>query len=212
MKKPTLLLALLCSLAVFFGWKTQEAWLAPLAAVDNAGRSPVDVRNPGLTWPDPSPPDTAAAVASVAARPLFRPDRQPFRDAAGGFGRNYDAELSRLSLIGVLTFGGDLKGLVVAKGSPDSDRLEVKKGDSLHGFKVKEVRIDGLVITAGGKEFLLPLYAGGPSGAAASIRTEVPKAGSVKAPVPVPKPVAPSVQSQPVPARPGGISRSPEAR
>lgn len=202
MNRPMLLLAALCSLAVFFGWKTREAWYAPPPAVDNSGRSSAGAWNSGQSSPDPAPPpETAAAVAAIAARPLFRPERVPFRDDAAGIGRNYDAELSRLSLIGVLTFGESLKGLVVAKGSPRSERWEVGKGDTLQGFQVKEVTADGLSVTADGRVFLLPLYAGGPTAAPGSIRTEVPKtappqaAGSVPRPAP-PQPNASAPQPQ----------------
>ena len=65
-------------------------------------------------------------------------------------------------------------GLVVSKSGPRSDRWEVKVGDSLPGFKVKEVRTDALALTAEGREFLLPLYAGGPTATGGALRTDVP--------------------------------------
>jgi hypothetical protein len=194
-KTPTLLIAALCSLALFFGWKAREAWIAPPPAVDNTGRISPGSRQPGAPVPDPAPPppaESAAVVAAVAARPLFRQDRQPFREDAAGVGRNYDAELSRLSMIGVLTFGDEMKGVVVTKGSPRPERWEVKKGDMLPGFKVKEVQNDGLVVTADGREFLLPLYAGAPAAGAVPLRTEITKSAP-----------SPSVQSPTAPPRPG---------
>jgi len=179
MRKPALLVATLCSLALFFGWKARNAWLSPPPPVADTGRASADLWRPGAPVPDPSPPpESAAAVSAIVARPLFRPDRLPFReqDAGAAAGRNYDAELSRLSLIGTLTFGGELKGIVVSKGSPRAERWEVKAGDPLPGFKVKEVQIDGLVVTADKREFQLPLYAGPPTAAGGGpVRTETPR-------------------------------------
>jgi hypothetical protein len=54
--------------------------------------------------------------------PLFRPDRLPFRDGTAGAGPDVSAELSRLTLIGVLTFGRELKGVVIAKDGPAPGR------------------------------------------------------------------------------------------
>jgi len=178
MRKPALLVAALCSLALFFGWKARNAWLSTPPPADNTGRASPDLWQPGAPVPDPSPPpDSAAAVSAIVSRPLFRADRLPFREDAGAAaGRNYEAELSRLSLIGTLTFGGELKGIVVSKGSPRAERWEVKAGDALPGFKVKEVTIDGLVVTADKREFQLPLYAGPPTAVGGGIvRTEAPR-------------------------------------
>jgi hypothetical protein len=178
MRKPALLIAALCSLALFFGWKARNAWLSAPPPVDDTGRASSDLWRPGVPVPDPSPPpDSSAAVSAIVARPLFRADRLPFREDAGAAaGRNYEAELSRLSLIGTLTFGGELKGIVVSKGSPRAERWEVKAGDPLPGFKVKEVTIDGLVVTADKREFQLPLYAGPPTTAGGGpVRTETPR-------------------------------------
>jgi hypothetical protein len=203
MRTPTLLTIGLCTLAAFFGWETYSARHSPPPSVDNAGRASMDAWRPGAPAPDPPPPpDPSGVVAAVAVRPLFRPDRQPYREQdMNAMSRNYDAELSRLSLIGVLTFGDDLKGLVVGKGSPRPERWEVKEGDSLPGFTVKEVRIDGLSVVADGREFLLPLYAGGPTGAAGSIRTE----GSRVTPSPASRTSAPPPPQQ-AEARTVGVS------
>ena len=40
------------------------------------------------------------------------------------------------------------------------------------GFTVKEVGVEGMLLTADGREFLLPLYAGPPTAAAGAVRTE----------------------------------------
>ncbi len=213
MRKPGLLVAALCFLALFFGWKARNAWFSPPPSVGNTGRASPDIWRPGAPTPDPSPPpDPAGAVSAVAARPLFRSDRLPFRDQdANAAGRNYAAELSRLSLIGVLTFGDDMKGVVVGKGSPRSERWEVKEGDSLPGFTVKEVRMDGLAVTADGKEFLLPLYAGGPTGPPGSIRTEGARAASSPSPSPSPAPRASAPPPQQAGGSTVGVPRPPAA-
>jgi hypothetical protein len=192
MRKPALLFVALCSLALFFGWKARSAWLAPPPSVDDTGRASADIWQPGAPAPDPPPPpESAGAVSAIVARPLFRPDRLPFRekDPGAASGRNYEAELSRLSLIGTLAFGGELTGIVVSKGSSHGERWEVKAGDPLPGFKVREVQIDGLAVTADDREFLLPLYSGPPPAAAAgTVRTETTRKGTASAPPAAPAP------------------------
>jgi hypothetical protein len=110
--------------------------------------------------------DLSAPVASIVARPLFRPDRKAYREEAVQVPRrNYEAELTRFKLLGVLLLGKDRKGIVVGKGGTGrEERWEVMPGDSLPGFTVKEIGTDGVTLTADGREFLLPLYAGAPKG------------------------------------------------
>lgn len=223
MRTPALLAVALSFLALFFGWETWRAWYAPLPAADNGARAPGALWQPGVTVPDPSPPpEVASMIAAVTARPLFRADRQPFREG-GGTSRAYDQELSRFSLIGILVIGDEQKGVVVSKSGARSDRWEVKAGDSLPGFTVKEIRPDGLALTADGREFLLPLYAGGPTATGGALRTDVqrrdgapapqpvasPPTSSPSRPAPMPTPTAPSVQSmpQPTPGPPGMLPR-----
>lgn len=210
MRKPALLFVALCSLALFFGWKARSAWLAPPPSVDDTGRASAEIWRPGAPMPDPPPPpESAGAVSAIVARPLFRADRRLFREKDPGAeaGRNYEAELSRLSLIGTLAFGGEMKGIVVGKGSPNAERWEVKAGDPLPGFKVKEVQIDSLTVTADGREFSLPLYAGPPTAAAGPVRTETrrkepapaPPAASAPPPSAAPPPVAQPPSTVPPP-------------
>jgi hypothetical protein len=146
----------------------------------------------------------------VKSRPLFRSDRRPFTEAVAGAvpARNFDAELSKLSLIGILAIGDDPKGIVVSKGGTRSERWEVKAGDELPGFRVKEVRTDGLAVTAEDREFLLPLYAGPPTAAGGTVRTEAPRmeaapaqpaAAPATAPA-QPRPAAAQAPAQPRPA------------
>ncbi len=175
MRRPGLLIAVFAFAASFFGWETYSALTAgsprsdppvagftvparPDAFGDNASRA----ADPGLL------------VAVIAARPLFRPGREPFHEnAAVAVQRNYDLELSRFSLVGVLLQGDTKKGIVLGTAPGARDRWEVAPGDSLPGFAVKDVQADALVVTADGKDFLLPLYAGGPKGQpGASLRTD----------------------------------------
>ena len=205
MRKPSLLALALAVLALFFGWRVQQALDAPPSAGDNAARAAATGWQPGAPAPDPPPPpDTAAAVGAVKSRPLFRADRRPFTEAVAGAvpARNFDAELSKLSLIGILAIGGDPKGIVVGKGGTRSERWEVKAGDELPGFRVKEVRTDGLAVTAEDREFLLPLYAGPPTAAGGSVRTEAPRKESAPAqPAAVPG-APPPAAAGPAPAQP----------
>ena len=185
MRKAVLVIAALCAIAAFFGWKVQEAWFAPPPSV-GAAATPVAIHAAVGPTADPAPQqEMAGTVAAVSARPLFRPDRLSFRDGAGE-GQAGNADLSRLSLIGVLTFGQGLKGIVISRDGSGAGRWELKPGDSLLGFRVKEVRLDGLVLDAEGRKFLLPLYAGPPP-AEASQRTDASRSAPPKAPAPVPK-------------------------
>jgi hypothetical protein len=166
---------LLALAALFFGWRTYEAWTGPVApapsAVSAHAASPA-----GAAFEDAPPPDLSAPMLSIAARPLFRPDRAPYRgeEAAVAPRRNYQAELARLTLLGVLLRDREKKGIVVEKaGGGREERWEVVPGDALAGFTVKDVEADGLTLAADDQEFLLPLYAGGPKvpGGAVSPRT-----------------------------------------
>ena len=215
MRRSALFPLALALLALFFAWETRQAIRATPVGRDDAAAA--GTWRPGGSAPDPqSPPDPAPAAAAVAARPLFRPDRRPFREqGAGASARNYDAELSRYSLVGVLGFGNAPVGVVVGKAGNKGERWEVKRGDSLQGFTVKEVGMEGMRLTADGKEFLLPLYAGPPAAAGSAVRTEAtrrdaaPSTGAPRAAVPMQaappvSPLASRLRRFPaVPAAPG---------
>ncbi len=206
MSRPGLLIPLLALAALFFGWRTYEAWMRPGEAA--APVPPSSAAAPIGVSPEEAPPpaDLSAPMVSIVARPVFRPDRQPFREEAVQFPtRNYEAELSRFTLLGVLLLGKDKKGVVVGKGGAGRDeRWEVAPGDSLPGFSVKDVGTEGLTLTADGRDFLLPLYAGGPKGppGKAPGRTEA-------APPSVPAAAPPAASPQPPPAVRPGTARTP---
>ncbi|MBF8258991.1 MAG: hypothetical protein HW377_1365 [Actinobacteria bacterium] len=176
--RQTRILNLVIALSViFFGWRSYEAWTKPVTVVTSPSPG-TSVTPIGAYQPDSPavPADLSANVALIVARPVFRPDRKPFSEGGIGFSqRNYDVELSKLTLVGVLQMGDDKKGIVVGKGAGTRDeRWEVGPGDTLPGFRVKDVGVEGMTLTADGREFLLPLYAGGPKGTAgqATVRTE----------------------------------------
>jgi len=178
MRRPVLATIALALLALLFGWETRQALQAVPGGQDNAATATAGSWQPGVSTHDPQPPpDPGPTVAAVTARPLFRPDRQPFREQAGSPApaRNHEAELSRFTLLGVLSYGDELKGLVVSRSGPRTDRWELKAGESFPGFTVKEVRTDSLLVTADGREFQLPLYAGAPTATGGALRTDVPK-------------------------------------
>ena len=184
MRRPALATLSLALLALLFGWETRQALRASPVGPDNA--APVGSWQAGVAALDPQPPPDPTAAAAVTARPLFRPDRQPFREqTAGGSVRNYEAELSRYTLLGVLGFGDAPYGVVVGKTGSKGERWEVKLGDSLQGFVVQEIGLEGLRLTADGREFLLPLYAGPPTAAGGAVRTETTRRDAAH-PAPVP--------------------------
>lgn len=195
MRSPALLISVLAFAALFFGWRTYEAWTTPVAAALPSPTVRTAVAPAGLSPADPLPPvDLSGMAASILARPVFRPDRTPYREEAATAPpkRNYDAEMARFTLLGVLLLGDEKKGVVVGKaGTGRQERWEVGPGDVLPGFTVKDIGADGITLAADGKEFLLPLYAGGPKGPAgqAPVRTEV---GPPRAPAAAPQPAPPA--------------------
>ena len=209
MRRPALATLSLSLLALLFGWETRQAMRTTPGGQDNAAAARTGSWQPGLPTPDPQPPpDPGPMVSAVSARPLFRPDRQPFREQTAGVSiRNYEAELSRYTLLGVLSFGDVPFGVVVGKIGNKGERWEVKKGDSFQGFRVEGVGMEGLRLTADGKEFLLPLYAGPPTAATGVLRTEAPRRDAAF-PTPAPGSAAPpkpfASPASAVPPRPAG--------
>jgi hypothetical protein len=187
--------------AMFFAWETYRAWTAPILL---PGKSPgASASLPGLHT---ASQDNAArasekeiGTAAILARPVFRPDRRPYQgsEAGGSPLRNYEAELSRLSLIGVILQGEMMKAVVVGISSAPAERWEVGPGDALPGFTVKKIQEDGVLLSADGREFLLPLYAGAPkSQRGGPLRTEVSSAPAPSpARAPGGSPAQPSRQS-----------------
>lgn len=213
MRRPLLPTLVLTLLAFLFAWETRQALREQTGGPDNTSAAAAGLWRPGAPVPDPAPsPDPGPSVAAVSARPLFRPDRSPFREQAVAAGaRNFESELSRFTLLGVFGFGGEPVGVVTGKSGSKADRWELKAGDALPGFTVKEVGVEGLRLTADGREFLMPLYAGAPTASGAAVRTEAARRDGAKpaaapgappaanAAAPVARPATP-VPSAPVPA------------
>jgi hypothetical protein len=178
--------------SLFFGWETYRAWTAPVGA----GSSPAAPFSPrkwqaGSRDSDPREAEVAAGLAAVLARPVFRPDRRPFKDDkdVGVPVRNYEAEISRFRLVGVILQGERSTAVVVGKTSGPAERWEVVPGDTLPGFTVRTVGEEGVRLAADGREFLLPMYEGQPkSGGSGPLRTEV-------ATPPTAAPAAPRMQA-----------------
>ncbi len=198
MTRPAVWIPLLAIAAVFFGWESYKAWTGPVlpgasspAAATSAPRetaAPEETRSGGTA---------SFSVASIVARPLFRPDRRPYTENGALLpGRNYEAELSRFTVLGVLMLGTEQKAVVTDRAPGGSNRWEVGAGDSLPGFTVKEVREDGISLESDGRIFLLPLYAGGPRSGGGPIRTETPQKGSTTPP-PGSRPSPPAAGSSP---------------
>jgi hypothetical protein len=184
MTRLSRLIPLLLLAVAFLGWETYRAWIEPPVRV---GDAVPDAREPAAgddnAAESAAAADLAAAVSQITARPLLRPDRQPFKEvpfSTAAPQRNYEAEMSAFTVLGILPIDGREKALVVGKGSRgSSERWELGEGDSLPGFVVKAIRPDGVSLVADGKEFLLPLYAGGPKQSGSQLRTDVsPSPGS----------------------------------
>ncbi len=235
MNRVARLIPLLMLAVAFLGWETYQAWIAPPAtALPAAGVAKQGAVSGGdNTAEHHAAAELAAAVSAITARPLLRPDRQPFKEilfVTAPPQRNYEGELARFSVIGILPIDGVEKALVVRKaGGSGSERWELAAGDSLPGFVVKGIRQDGVALVADGKEFLLPLYAGGPRQAGGgTMRTETAPAGMPQGVLPqgappsasFPKGVLPTMpQSVPAPqlapgnqAVPGGGATIPSYR
>ena len=207
--------------SLFFGWETYRAWTAPVVS----GSSPAASFSPkkwqaGSRDSDPREAEMAAGLAAVLARPVFRPDRRPFKEdgAVGVPTRNYEAELSRFRLVGVILQGERSTAVVVGKTSGPAERWEVVPGGTLPGFTVRTVGEEGIQLAADGREFLLPMYEGQPkSQGSGPLRTEVATpptapsrpsaAGRTGASPPQPGTLPASVPPQPPPAV--GTSPSP---
>jgi hypothetical protein len=199
-KRPAIASLALSLLALLFGWETRQALRGSPGGQDNAAPAPAGTWQPGVSAPDPQPPpDPTPVAAAVAARPLFRADRQPFREqvASQVAARNYETELSRFMLLGVLGFGDGPVGVVTMKTGNKTDRWELKAGDALPGFTVKEVGMDGMRLMSDGREFLLPLFAGAPTAAGGAVRTEATR-GSATNPT-----LAPGIPASAKPAASG---------
>jgi len=198
--------------AVFFGLQAYRAWTGPVlpGAEAPVGEmfSPPAASPPGAVPGNASP--FGAGLSTVVARPVFRPDRRPQEgDSVTAPLRNYEAELARYTILGVLMAGDDKKAVVVATGGGPGERWEVGAGDSLAGFTVKEVGEDGLILTAEDREFTLPLYAGGPKAVGRTpLRTEVAPAPARAAAQPPPAAVRQVPPSQVPKAAPRVPSRT----
>jgi len=192
--------------AVFFGLQAYRAWTGPVLPGREASLG--ETFSPPAASPPGVGPGNASSFgtgfSTVVARPVFRPDRRPHQGDSGTAPlRNYEAELARYTVLGVLMAGDEKKAVVVGKGAGQDESMEVGAGDSFAGFTVKEVGLDGLILAADGREFTLPLYAGGPkSVGVAPLRTEVAPAPSPAKPQPPPaaRPVPGSGRVQTPPA------------
>jgi len=210
--------ALFLAASLFFGWETYHAWTAPVGSGSSQAASFSPKKwQAGARDTDPREAEVAAGLAAVLARPVFRPDRRPFKEdgAVGVPTRNYEAELSRFRLVGVILQGERSTAVVVGKTSGPAERWEVAPGDTLPGFTVRTVGEEGVQLAADGREFLLPMYEGQPkSQGSGPLRTEVakpstasPAAGRTGASPPQPGISPASVSPQPAPAV--GTSTSP---
>lgn len=174
--------------AAFFAWKTYSALTDPVLPGKEIGVGVVFTRPAVLDLPVPGPGNAQyAGLSAILARPVFRPDRRPYQEGSAAVSaKNYESELSRYTVLGVLLMEQEKIAVVVSNAPGNAGRWEVGVGDSLPGFTVKEIDTDGIVLTADGREFTLPLYAGGPkSVGGAPLRTEV-------APPPSPRPQPPA--------------------
>lgn len=222
MRRLALLIPLLLLTDLFFGWKTYEAWTAPAESLPRAPAPSAEAPAPAETAAAAPASDLSGALAAIVARPLFRPDRRPFQEnVAAAPQRNFEAELARFTVLGVIVIGKSEKAIITGKEGSRDERYEVGPGDRLPGFQVKEIRSEGVQVTADDREFTLPLYAGSPKiPAGGALRTEVampatlspapgapaarslPRAGAPASPSPVPSPPARPLRPSPIASQP----------
>ncbi len=176
--------------AAFFAWKTYHALMNPVLPGKEIGVGVVFTRPAALDLPMPGLGSAPyAGLSAILARPVFRPDRKPYQEGSAAPAKNYESELSRYTVLGVLMMGQEKIAVVVSNAPGNTGRWEVGVGDSLPGFTVKGIDTDGIVLTADGREFSLPLYAGGPKSAGgAPLRTEVAAPPSPRAQPPAAMP------------------------
>lgn len=180
MRRSGLLIPAVGLLAAFFGWKCYAVWTEPF---------PPPLRSTGEAagfFPSASPAaparsaDLSAAVSLVTVRPVFRPDRTLFAKSDSVAARNYDAELNRYTVLGILGGEEGRKAIVAGGASGKSERYEVGPGEGFPGFTVKEVRENEVLVLADNVEFALPLYAGGPKGTVEAARTDTTPAKTAR--------------------------------
>ncbi|MBI5576771.1 MAG: hypothetical protein HY896_10475 [Deltaproteobacteria bacterium] len=213
MKRPGFLMIALALAALFFGWRTYRAWTGPAYGIPPPPSAPA-VPPIGISPEDPPQAvELSAPVAYITARPVFRPDRRPFQENASIVpARNYDQELSRFTLLGVLLLGDMKKAVVTGKSPGRPERYELSPGETLPGFVVKEIQQDGVLLEADGKEFLLPLYAGAPKvQGTGGLRTDLPstQASPASAGQTRPPPAPIRADSVSAPARTGSAGAVP---
>lgn len=180
MSRLNRLILILLAASAFLGWKTYGAWTEPEPPLPGPGGESASIAaGDNVAGPLPEA-ELAAAVAAIVGHPVLRPDRQPYKEipfSAAAPQRNYEAEMGKFTVIGILPIDGVEKALVVRKGAGSStERWELAPGDALPGFVAKEIRPEGVLLAADGRDFLLPLYAGGPKAPAGGpLRTEGPQ-------------------------------------
>jgi len=199
MRRNGLLIPAIGLLAAFLGWKCYEAWTEPFPPPPRTAGRAADFSQAAPPAGAPQSTDLSAAVTLVAVRPVFRPDRKIFEGSAAAVPqRNYDAELRQFTVLGILGADGSRKAIVTGGATGKTGRFEVGPGESIPGFTVKEVRENEVLVVADGREFLLPLYAGGPkvSSGQAPARTD-PGSPRQAAPAAQPLPAATAGSANP---------------
>lgn len=181
MNRTATWIAMLSLAAILFGWQAYKAWTGPLLPEVSPPEEETEALRTKSSLekevPGGNPP---ISIASIIARPLFRPDRSPYQENGAVLpGRNYQAELSRLTVLGVLLLGEEQKAVITDKTPGQSNRWEVGSGDTIPGFVVTEVLEDGVLLEADGRTFTLPLYGGAPPSSGRNpVRTETAPPGT----------------------------------
>ncbi len=125
-------------------------WPRPLSPVGPPRAEQGAAADPGAATDDsratPAPPEAKETYASVAERPLFRPQRKPEPPAAEPEPQpeaTPDGTLDGLDLSAVLIFPGVTSAWITDPGTPQLKRLRL--GDEQAGWSVKAILADRVV-------------------------------------------------------------------
>jgi hypothetical protein len=144
-------------LALVIGWETD--WLRAFSRVPAPELPPTPVPVSVALLPDYQIPGGAEALKDTTERTLFNPTRRPAPTALADATRS-QMRRGQFQLTGTTVFGD--KGIAYLKETAGGKARSVKKGETINGMLVADVRPDRVKFTVGdeSEELLLKVAAG----------------------------------------------------